>query len=215
MISFASLGCLSIMNEAFMAGLPQYSLWKQDINNEARRICERGFFCSLYLLPFLLNCVPFTLMYILWIAMQLRVIQFSHHNQQNVLPLITPLCTLLCGHFSVKFSLPCNTQMLLTQFTAYLETTFLEIMLIRIISSLTLRSSWLGAFNQLLARVTSEFLKFLWGNGTTPFSSQRACLMDHANLREGLWNSNLSGFITFNNDSNFPEVFCSLVNYVP
>lgn len=53
--------------------------------------------------------------------MQLRVIQFSHHNQQNVLPLITPLCTLLCGYFSVKSGLPCSTQMLLTQFTAYSE----------------------------------------------------------------------------------------------
>lgn len=71
--------------------------------------------------------------------MQLRVIQFSHHNQQNVLPLITPLRTLLCGHFSVKFGLPCNIQMLLTQFTAYSESTFLEI--IRIISPLTLKSS--------------------------------------------------------------------------
>lgn len=58
LISFASLGCLSIMDKAFMTSLPQYSLWKQDINNEARRICERGFFCSLYLLVLLLNCVP-------------------------------------------------------------------------------------------------------------------------------------------------------------
>lgn len=147
--------------------------------------------------------------------MQLRVIQFSHHNQQNVLPLITPLCTLLCGHFSVKSGLPCSTQMLLIQFTAYSESTFLEIMLIRIISPLPLKCSWLGAFNQLLARATLGFLKFSWWNGTMPLSSQRACLMDHTNTKEGLWNSNLSGFITFNNDCNFPEAFSSLENYVP
>lgn len=50
----------------------------------------------------------------------------------------------------------------------------------------------IGCFQSAVShRVTSGFLQFLWWNGTMPFSSQRACLMDHTNLKEGLWNSNI------------------------
>lgn len=151
----------------------------------------------------------------LWVATQLRVTRFSLHNQQSLLPFIFPLLSLLCGHFSVKPAHPCNTPTLLTQFAAYSESASLKIMLISIISPLPLRSSWLGAFNQLLARVTSGFLRFSWWNGTTPLSRLGACLMHHADLKEGLWNSHLSGFITFDNDWNFPEACCSPENYLP